>query len=252
MSKRTLLWIRLVVLILAFLVILATASIAIADGKFSISLMGDGKLEAEAAFSEVTDIAVHGRTCAVEIMAGDGPDVTVQYYKGGILPADAPTWEQTDGVLTVTAAEGNFLTGGRIVLKVPEDAGLNYALDTVSGSIKVYVGGGDLSARCTTGSVKVYEPFETLDAETTTGSVKVTADAATTQCRLVSTTGSIKVALEDVTGYTMTASSKTGSVKDEYHGLSYERTVSGAVWGDGAMNVEAKATTGSIKFTDWK
>ena len=252
MSKRTLLWIQLVVLILAFVVVATAAAIAIAGGKFSISLLGDGKLTTEATFSQVTDIAVNGHTCAVEIVAGDGPDVTVQYYKGGILPADAPTWEQTDGLLTVTAAEGNFLTGGRIIVEVPETAGLNYQLDTVSGSIKVYVGGGDLTARCTTGSVKVYEPFETLDVETTTGSVKVTADDATTRCHLTSTTGSIKVALEDVTGYTMTASSKTGSVKDEYHGLSYERTVSGAVWGDGTMDVEAKATTGSIKLTDWK
>lgn len=252
MNKRALLWIQLVVLILAFVVVLTTASMAIAGGKFSASLMGDGELEAEASFSQVTDITVHGRTCAVEIVAGDGPDVTIQYYKGGILPADAPTWEQADGLLTVTAAEGNFLTGGRIIVEVSEDAGLSYQLNTVSGSIKVYVGGGDLTVRCTTGSVKVYEPFETMDVETTTGSVKVTADAATTRCRLISTTGSVKVALEGVNGYTMTASSKTGSIKDEYHDLSYERTVSGAVWGDGTMDVEAKATTGSIKFTDWK
>lgn len=252
MNKRTLLWIRLVVLIIAFVVVLSAAVVAIADGRFSVSLMGNGKLEAEASFSQVTDIVVDTRTCAMEVVAGTGPDVVVRYYKGGILPADAPTWEQTGNMLTITAAEGNFLTGGRIVLEVPEDAGLDYQLHTVSGSIKVYVGGGDLAVQCTTGSVKVYKPFEALDVETTTGSVKVTADDFTTQCRLRSTTGSVKVALDNVSGYTMTASSTTGSVKDEYHGLSYERNVSGAVWGDGSLAIEAKATTGSIKLTDWR
>lgn len=251
MNNRTLLWIRLVVLILSFVAVLAAAVVAMTGGKFSVSLIGDGKLAAEASFSDVTDIAVEGRTCAVEIVAGTGPDVVARYYTGGLLPAETPVWEQTGGTLRVTTSKGNFLSGGRLVLEVPEDDALNYQLDTISGGIRVYVGGSALTVQCTTGSVKVYKPFQSLDVETTTGSVKVTADGSTTRCRLESTTGSIKLALEDVPGYTLTAESTTSSVKDEYNGLSYERSVSGAVWGDGSLAVEAESTTGSIKLTDW-
>lgn len=252
MNNRTLLWIRLVVLILSFVAVLAAAVVAVTGGKFSASLIGDGKLAAEASFSDVTDIAVESRTCSVEIVAGTGPDVVARYYTGGLLPAKMPVWEQTGSTLCIATAKGNFLSGGRLVLEVPEDSALNYQLDSVSGSMKVYVGGSTLTVQCTTGSVKVYEPFQSLDVETTTGSVKVTADGSTTRCRLESTTGSIKLALEDVPGYTLTAESTTSSVKDEYHGLSYERTVSGAVWGDGSLAVAAESTTGSIKLTDWK
>ena len=251
MNNRTLLWIRLVVLILSFVTVLAAAVVAVTGGKFSASLIGDGKLAAEASFSDVTDIAVESRTCSVEIVAGTGPDVVAQYYTGGLLPAKMPVWEQTGSTLCITTAKGNFLSGGRLILEVPEDSALNYQLDSVSGSIRVYVGGNTLTVQCTTGSVKVYEPFQSLDVETTTGSVKVTADGSTTRCRLESTTGSIKLALEDVPGYTLTAESTTSSVKDEYHGLSYERSVPGAVWGDGSLAVEAESTTGSIKLTDW-
>ena len=252
MNNRTLLWIRLVVLILSFVAVLAAAVVAVTGGKFSASLIGDGKLAAEASFSDVTDIAVESRTCSVEIVAGTGPDVVAQYYTGGLLPAETPVWEQTGSTLCIATAKGNFLSGGRLILEVPEDSALNYQLDSVSGSMKVYVGGSTLTVQCTTGSVKVYEPFQSLDVETTTGSVKVTADGSTTRCRLESTTGSIKLALEDVPGYTLTAESTTSSVKDEYNGLSYERSVSGAVWGDGSLAVEAESTTGSIKLTDWK
>lgn len=251
MNNRTLLWIRLVVLILSFVAVLAAAVVAVTGGKFSVSLIGDGKLAAEASFSDVTDIAVESRTCAVDVVAGTGPDVVARYYTGGLLPAETPTWEQTGGTLRVTTAKSNFLSGGRLVLEVPGDDALNYQLDTVSGGIQVSVGGNALTVQCTTGSVKVYEPFQLLDVETTTGSVKVTADWSTTRCQLESTTGSIKLALENVTGYTMTAETTTGSIKDEYNGLSYERTVSGTVWGDGSLAVEAESTTGSIKLTDW-
>ena len=251
MNNRTLLWIRLVVLILSFVAVLAAAVVAVTGGKFSASLIGDGKLAAEASFSDVTDIAVESRTCSVEIVAGTGPDVVAQYYTGGLLPAKMPVWEQTGSTLCIATAKGNFLSGGRLILEVPEDSALNYQLDSVSGSMKVYVGGSTLTIQCTTGSVKVYEPFQSLDVETTTGSVKVTADGSTTRCRLESTTGSIKLALEDVPGYTLTAESTTSSVKDEYHGLSYERSVPGAVWGDGSLAVAAESTTGSIKLTDW-
>ena len=251
MNNRTLLWIRLVVLILSFVAVLAAAVVAVTGGKFSASLIGDGKLAAEASFSDVTDIAVESRTCSVEIVAGTGPDVVARYYTGGLLPAKMPVWEQTGSTLCIATAKGNFLSGGRLVLEVPEDSALNYQLDTISGGIRVYVGGNTLTIQCTTGSVKVYEPFQSLDVETTTGSVKVTADGSTTRCRLESTTGSIKLALEDVPGYTLTAESTTSSVKDEYNGLSYERSVPGAVWGDGSLAVEAESTTGSIKLTDW-
>ena len=97
MNNRTLLWIRLVVLILSFVAVLAAAVVAMTGGKFSVSLIGDGKLAAEASFSDVTDIAVEGRTCAVEIVAGTGPDVVARYYTGGLLPAETPVWEQTGG-----------------------------------------------------------------------------------------------------------------------------------------------------------
>lgn len=182
MNNRTLLWIRLVVLILSFVAVLAAAVVAMTGGKFSVSLIGDGKLAAEASFSDVTDIAVEGRTCAVEIVAGTGPDVVARYYTGGLLPAETPVWEQTGGTLRVTTSKGNFLSGGRLVLEVPEDDALNYQLDTISGGIRVSVGGSALTVQCTTGSVKVYEPFQSLDVETTTGSVKVTADGSTTRC----------------------------------------------------------------------
>ena len=63
--------------------------------------------------------------------------------------------------------------------------------------------------------------------------------------------GSIKVQLENVSGYEMDYKSTSGGVKDMYSNNDYSKSGK-ATQGDGSLDMDLKSVSGSIKLTDWK
>ena len=267
MNRKTYLVLKLVLLILLFCLLLGLAAFFLLRGFLPGS--GYGKLRVSAVFDDVETVAVDSGACAVEVLEGAGDSLTVAYYQSGFLPSDPPQWEQTENTLTVTSQSRGILSGGRIVLWVPAGDPLNYQIQTASGSVrldmpsreteittttgsaKVCQGGNRLTVSTKTGSIKVYEPFQDQSLETKTGSIKTTADQNSVSCRAGTNTGSVKVALEGVTGYTFTYDVSVGSVKDAYQNISYDRQ-GVSTWGDGSLILEAESDTGSVKLCDWE
>lgn len=266
MSRKNYLVLKLVLLIVLFCLLLGLSAFFLLHGAFPS--LGYGKLRVSAAFENVEAVTVNGGACTVEVLEGVGDSLTVAYYQRGFLPADPPQWEQSGSALTVTEQSQGVFSAGRIVLWVPAGDLLNYQIrtssgsvrlempsqeteiTTTSGSVKVYESGEQLTVSTKTGSVKVYEPFQEQSLESKTGSIKSTLDETSTQCRAETNTGSIKLALRDVTGYTFTYDVSAGSVKDEYHDISYDKQ-GVSTWGDGSLMLEADSDTGSVKLCDW-
>ena len=238
-------------LIVVFFLLLGICIAAVGGGWLSGQMLGNGRLTDSATFTGITAVELHSQSCSVEIVPEDNGDAVVaEFYQSGLLRGEVPSWSQEDSVLHGTTDSG-FLSGGRIVLRIPSEASLDYKIDNTTGAVSVQVGGGRLQVDTKTGSIKVYKPFDTLDLETKTGSIKAVADGDTTQCCAYTATGSVKLGLWDVAGYTLTASTKTGSVKDVYQDLSYGDSGT-FTWGDGSLVIAVETKTGSIKLTDWE
>jgi hypothetical protein len=266
MSRKTYLVLKLVLLSILFCLLLGLSAFFLLRG--SLPSAGYGKLRVSAAFDDVEAVTVNGGACAVEVLEGAGDSLTVAYYQSGFLPSDPPQWEQAENTLTVTDQSHGIFSAGRIVLWVPAGDQLDYQIQTASGSVrlsmpsqeaeittttgsvKVYEGGGRLTVSTKTGSIKVYEPFQEQSLETKTGSIKSTLAETSTQCRAETNTGSVKLALRDVSGYTFTYDASVGSVKDEYHNISYDKQ-GVSTWGDGSLMLEVESDTGSVKLCDW-
>lgn len=123
-------------------------------------------------------------------------------------------------------------------------------LKTSSGSIKVEGGGENLLADTSSGSIKVFDAFNTMELDTSSGSIRAAANTDTTYISAKTGSGSIKISLEDVSGYQLKASTGSGTIKDEYTGNTYENKATNT-HGDGSLEIEAKTGSGSIRLTDW-
>ena len=276
MSHKTSLIVRLILMIILFLLVLMLAVQVIGKGWSFLSFSGSGKLVCSEHYEGVTSIEADTASCAVEVVEHKGSDVIAEFYRLGFGSVKEPTMELRDGMLSVQETEtplGIHFGSGKVILRVPEGSALPYrlhttsgsvrlgaasaeaVLQTVSGSIKVYQGGDSLTAETTSGSVKVYEPFDLLDIKTTSGSIKAVAAGGTTDVRMESVSGSVKLKLDGVSGYTMDYSTDSGSVKNEYPAMEYNYGAyhkhGTAVWSDGSLSIWAETTSGSIKLTDW-
>lgn len=276
MSKKTSLIIRLILLILAFLLVAASAVRVALKGWESMSISFSGEPVSSEQFTDVTSIAVDAVAYSIEVAEYDGSSVVAEFYRSGIGSAAAPETALTDGALVIQEASnpvGIHLGGGKIKLHVPAGSLLPYQLcsasgsirldagsstselHTASGSVKVFQSGERLAIQTTSGSVKVYEPFNSLDIQTTSGSIKASAGSDTADAKLKSVSGSIKLKLDGVSGYTMDYSTVSGSVKNEYPAMEYNYAAhhkhGSAVWSDGSLSIQAETTSGSIKLTDW-
>lgn len=271
MSRKTLLIIKLALYIFLFLLVLALSAQILWKGWSPMTFSGSGKLVSSEHFTDVTSVQIGASSYSIEVTEHDDPDTIVSFYRVGLGSAAEPDVILENGTLQISEQGviiGLHLGGGRIVVQVPRGSKLPYALSSVSGSIhldavsttaklhsisgslKAYQAGGKLIADTTSGSIKLYKPFVSIDAQSTSGSIKAAANAETEKMLARSVSGSVKLALRDVPGYQLTYRSVSGSVKDEYHGISYGKSGS-APWGDGSLVIDAKTTSGSIKLTDW-
>lgn len=269
MTRKMKLYLALGGLSLLFLLVLG-AGIMWISGSGGTPLWSSEPLYQER-FADVEAVACRLRSCAVEVRTWSEPDVEVSFYRWGIGTLEPPRVWMENGRLTAED-ESHFsillIGGGRLVIQVPEGTALPYdlltvsgsvkldapsaeaVLETTSGSVKVFQAGTALKAQTVSGSIKVYEPFVIQDLKTTSGSVKAAADAATEEVRMQTTSGSIKLRLEDVSGYVLTHHVTSGSVKDLYRNVSFGRD-GVENWGDETLKIYAGTTSGSIKLTDW-
>lgn len=276
MSQKTSLIVRLILMIILFLLVLMLAVQVVGKGWGFMSFSGSGELVYSKHYDDVTSIQADTASYALEVVEHDGSDVVAEFYRMGFGSVKDPTMEQQDGILSIRETEtplGIHFGSGKVILRVPKGSALPYrlhtasgsvrlgaasieaVLQTVSGSIKVYQGGDLLTAETTSGSVKVYKPFDRLDIKTISGSIKAVADGGTTDVQMKSVSGSVKLKLDGVSGYTMEYSTVSGSVKNEYPAMEYNYGAyhkhGTAVWSDGSLPIRAETTSGSIKLTDW-
>ena len=271
MSRRTYWTIRLVVLCVLLVVLLAAIGAGAAAGLLGGGAVLRGEPAAQAEFSGITALDIRVGSCSVRAMVWDGDTVQAVYYAPGLLRTGEPEMTQAGATLSVSApaASGIFsLLGGRLELRLP--AGLaadctirsgsgsvdwdapmsDGTVEVGSGSVKVRRGGDSLTITTGAGSVKVYAPFRSLTVDSGTGSVKAVAGPESRTVSVAADTGSVKLALENVTGYTWRHTTGAGSVKDEYRDWKAEDDGE-TVWGDGSLAIVTDCGTGSTKLTDW-
>ena len=271
-SNKTPLIIKLIALIVVFLLVAAFSIKLVFRGYSGMTSFNIGsKLLSSESYSGIKTIESSLLSYGLSVEEHEGSETLVEIYSAGVFTSRVPTVGAAGGTLTVKQEQhtpGITLGGGRVVIRVPKGSVLDYSLvsasgsvaldarcksaavTSVSGSVKVSSGGETLAIASTSGSVKVPEPFKTVDIASVSGSIKVAADKASESLALKSTSGSIKIMLIGDIGYTMNFGTTSGSVKDEYRGVSYRKNGS-ADWGDKSLGITAETTSGSIKLCDW-
>lgn len=267
-NKRALL-IKLIILIAVFVSILLFLGRSVREGGFHIIRFNE-KLQDTGSFYNIESIDVNAVSSSVKIEEYDGS--TTEYEFFSYTDNNNPAVEVADNTLKLVqkARVGVDYFGSRIVIRVPKSDKLSYyinstsgsislnakslgaSLKTVSGYIKVYSGGGSIFAATTSGSVKVLGPFENLDLSTVSGSIKAVSDENTKAVSAETTSGSIKISLPSECSYTMSYSTQSGSIRDDYHGISFDKrgnTTYGSK--DNAMQIKASTVSGSIKLCDF-
>lgn len=271
MTRKNLLFIRLILLILLFVFICA-AGLAITKG-YGAHGMGNGTVQS---FSGVNKIIVNSFSLPVRIVEGDVTEVTVtdntSFYGLG-FGRNNSVYQTDDSLYFNEGKRISFLLGftsGDVTIKVPRKTALEYQLINTSGSIsldapskntlkirstsgslKVFQGGEDLDLVSASGSVRIYSGFKTARIKSTSGSTRVTADERSRELSCNSTSGSTKIRFDRVSGYDITYSSTSGSVKDRYHDIVYDRKGHGS-YGDDSLKINIKNTSGSTKLCDWE
>ena len=271
MSRRTYWTIRLIVLCVLLVVMLAAIAAGAAAGLLGGGSVLRGEPAAQAEFTGVTTLEIRAGSCSVRASVWDGDAVRVSYYEPVLLHAGEPEMTQHGAALSVTAAEVSglgSLLGGRLEIRVPAELAPDCTIYTGSGSVDwdapmgagvISVGSGSVKIRqpgdtlditAVTGSVKVYAPFGRLTVDSGTGSIKAAAGPESRAVSVTADTGSVKLALDGVAGYTWRHTAGTGSVKDEYRDWKAEDDGE-AVWGDGSLAITTDCGPGSAKLTDW-
>lgn len=282
MSRQKWLLIKLILLILIF-IILGRISICVISSSTlknthfggitmgnTPSIQGDKK-----SFSNIEKIVVDSISLPVHIYESDVTQVTVQdNSKVYILGTKSPNkLSQEDDVLSFKQGKQfSFLsiTRGNIVIEVPRGSALEYDINNISGSIihdamsrdtltatsisgsvKILQPGEKLFAKSTSGSVRIYSPFEDVSAKSISGSVQILANQDSKQISGSSVSGSVKIQLENVSGYTMDYSTTSGSVKDTYANIDYSKSGKTS-YGDSSLKINASSISGSIKLTNWE
>lgn len=180
---------------------------------------------------------------------------------------------QKDNILKIKEEKNNYLnifSKNLIIIEIPKNQTLQYNLysisgsidhnakskdvlvaDTVSGSIKTHNVGDSVLAQSVSGSIKMYSSFKEISAKSVSGSLSVLADANTNHIKLSSTSGSIRIQLENISKYNLNYSTVSGSVKDKYKDKSLEK--SGLIIdNDQNLSIVASTISGSIIFENWK
>ena len=121
---------------------------------------------------------------------------------------------------------------------------------TSSGSIKIYEGGNSIDAKTESGSIKIYQPYQEITAKTSSGSIKLTVNSDSKEVNAKTSSGSIKIRQQDKVNYSMKYDTNSGSVKDDYLGITYDH--SGKIeQPNSVLSIDAKTNSGSIKLIEW-
>jgi DUF4097 and DUF4098 domain-containing protein YvlB len=154
----------------------------------------------------------------INLTAATGP-VAVKTSGGSIHlgQVDADTRAETSaGEITVKAAKAKLnakTSGGEIhlgQLEGPTEA------QTSAGAIRVKVAQATLAAKTSGGEIKIEEARDTVRAETSAGSIEANFSAQPqSDCRLVTSGGSIVVKLDPELGFELDARTSAGEVRTE-------------------------------------
>lgn len=283
MNRKTWLTLKLILLVILFLLLcLFTGSFLLPMSPLSGRLRAGNRYpgshmqpkgEAQA-FDGVEKIIVQSVSLPVSICESDVEQVTVRDNSRsfGLKLGTANTVTEEGGTLTIRQGKHvsvmSVLTGN-FEIEIPRGTILEYDLKnvsgsiyhdapsreelkvkTTSGSIKILQGGDTANARSTSGSVRIYGPFREVRAQSTSGSVRATADGTSQLLNCSTTSGSVKIQLNQVSGYEMAYSSTSGSIKDLYTDTSYSKS-GRCIFGDGTLRIDASSVSGSIKLMDW-
>jgi len=277
MNRKTWLFIKLVLLVCIFLILTIGSMFFLkADTSKMLHIInftssGEGEVKS---FSNVEKIQVNAVTLPVHIYESDVEQVTVtdnsKQYGIGVRSSNKLT--QEEDTLIFTEGKGfqiiNF-SRGEIIIEVPKGLILEYDIhnasgsirhnapsknelrcENVSGSTRIYQGGQSVFVESVSGSIRVYEPFEELTATSVSGSIRTVANENSKQMNCSNVSGSIRIQLENVTGYDMNYSTLSSDVEDNYTDTEYKKS-GDASYGDKSLKIDVSNTTGSIKLTDW-
>lgn len=271
MSRKTVLIVKLVVLCVLFALVSAVAWRVVVKGWGEMRIAnGSGELISSETYAAVDAVEVDIKSANVEVLPHNEDTVLVEIYRSGISMGPDPVSCLTGSTVHVTQALGIgiHLGGGKILIYVPADRVMDYSLQTisgtialqapsksallhtVSGSVRATGGGASIDASTVSGSIRINAPYETVVCKTTSGSIRTSADAATQSITASSVSGSVRVRMDDVSGYRMRYSNVSGSVRDEYHDLRYEKKGE-SVWGDESLSLDLRSTSGSIRLESW-
>ncbi|HHX62544.1 MAG TPA: DUF4097 domain-containing protein [Epulopiscium sp.] len=225
-------------------------------------------------FSGVEKIVVDAISLPIHIYESDVATVTVtdnsQAY--GLSTSKPNMLSQKGHVLSFKQGKPlSFLSiaTGNIIIEVPRGSTLEYDINnisgslihdaiskntltatSISGSIRIHQAGEKVFAKSTSGSVRIYSSFEDVEAKSVSGSVRILANQDSKQILGSSISGSVRIQLENVSGYTMDYSTTSASVKDTYANTAYSKSGKTA-YGDSSLKINASSVSGSIKLTDW-
>ena len=271
MSRKNYLSIKLIIMVLILLTISFMA--------FNFSGFGNkdtGTVGGKQSFSNVEKIVVESLSLSLEVYESDVSEVTVidNSRFTGIKNREPNIITQEGNTVKVKQRKGGFFlsfVSGNIVIEVPKGSIIEYDLSnvsgainfdasskeqlnlkTVSGSIKVHEKDGDsLDAKTTSGSIEIRSAFNKVKTKSVSGSISMFAAQKSKDIESTTVSGSIKVQLENVSGYEMDYKSTSGGVKDMYSNNDYSKSGK-ATQGDGSLEMDLKSVSGSIKLTDWK
>ena len=280
MNNKSLLILKLVMLILIFIMVLFFAFNMINKNTTTqfgevINITTNTEQLAGQTFTNVNKIVINTVAMDVRVMESDVQEVTViDNSKGfGLRFGENNTTIQSGDILTFKEGKRiSFFGGtfGKVYIQVPKGTVIEYEiksvsgdivhsapsknhlkLETVSGSIRALVAGDRLTANSISGSIRSFAPFKTASGKSVSGSIRLSATDISQEITVNSTSGSIRVMLENVNGYNMDYSNISGSVTDCYKDVSYSK--SGTVKdGEGSLKLKIKSISGSIRLTDWE
>lgn len=232
---------------------------------------GEGE---ERSFSNIEKIVVDSISLSVDIYEADVMEVTIKdnSKRYGLRAGKPNTIKEEDGVVTFKQGKGVWFLAfviGNIEVVVPRGSLLEYDINSISGridhdalsrdalnatsisgAIRIHQGGKKAVVETTSGSVSIHAPFEKVSAKSVSGSIRITADQDSKEVITSAISGSIRIQLENILGYTMDYASTSGSVKDTYDNIDYSKS-GNATMGDSSLDIKVSTISGSIKLTDW-
>ena len=278
MSNRTLNIVKLVFLLLILIPLCVISYRIVVKGSMNMSVfsIGSGELVRQESFSDVSAVRVDLVSCPVTVTTHEGNGVSVDISKIGlgIQGRNIPTVKMEGNTLVITEPRAivSFSTAGyHVELSVPANDRMDYDMKSVSGHVHLEAPSDKAYLRSTSGSVRLDASCVDVTAESVSGSIRIHGDDSTKSVRADntsgsirvaagknvesiyadSTSGSIKISIPESLGYKMDYKSVSGSVKDEYRGIKYDKNGSALMKGDGEVDITAHNVSGSIRLEDW-